>query len=55
MFNCPRWGCPLENVVEYQQKDCEKYGMDCWDCMEQAENESNEGDGFEPCEKPGEG
>lgn len=42
MFKCPWWDCPLENVAEYQQEDCEKNGMDCYTCMDQASLESAE-------------
>lgn len=37
MFKCPWWDCLLEDVTEHQQADCEKNGMDCYDCMEQAD------------------
>lgn len=38
MFNCPRWDCPLEDVTEWQQEACEKCGLDCYDCMAQADD-----------------
>lgn len=39
MFICPRWDCLLEDVAEWQQENCEKSGLDCYDCMEQADDE----------------
>ena len=39
MFHCPRWNCDLEDVAEWQQENCEESGMDCYDCMERADEE----------------
>lgn len=46
-FFCSWWNCPLEDVAEHQQADCEKHGRDCFDCMEQADalEESVQADG----------
>ena len=38
-FYCKWWDCPLELVAEHQQEDCERNGMDCQRCMEQAEED----------------
>ena len=38
-FYCKWWDCPLEDVTEHQQADCKKAGVDCLQCMEQADAE----------------
>lgn len=38
-FFCKWWDCPLEQVSEHQQEDCERDGMDCQKCMKQADEE----------------
>jgi hypothetical protein len=41
-FYCKWWDCQLEQVSEHQQADCEKNGMTCQQCMEQADDEEAE-------------
>lgn len=40
-FRCPWWNCPLEDVAEHQEADCERNGRDCYDCMTQVDEEED--------------
>lgn len=44
-FYCKWWDCPLEEVTEHQDEECQKNGMDCARCMEQADEEESACDG----------
>lgn len=42
-FFCKWWNCPLEQVDEHQSEQCEKDGRTCVRCMEQADEEAENG------------
>ena len=41
-FYCKWWDCPLEQVTEHQHEECQRDGMDCVQCMEQADEAEKE-------------
>lgn len=50
-FYCKWWDCPLEDVSEHQQEECQKNGMNCVQCMEQADAEETADDSAERIDK----